>query len=100
MSLTSQISSTSIAVVSNHQISSNLSGEAVVLNLNSGVYFGLNEVGASIWNLLQQPISIGEMRDAIVEEYEVEIAQCEQDLLSLLEDLLATGLIRFLSEVE
>ena len=90
---TSQISSASIVVVSNHQISSNLSGEAVILNLNSGVYFGLNEVGASIWHLLQQPISIGEIRDAIVEEYEVKIAQCEQDLLSLLEDLLASGLI-------
>ena len=93
MSLTSQISSASIVVVSNHQISSNLSGEAVILNLNSGIYFGLNEVGATIWNLLQKPISIGEIRDAIVEEYEVEMAQCEQDLLSLLEDLLAAKLI-------
>lgn len=93
MILTSQIFSVSIVVVSNDQISSNLSGEAVILNLNSGVYFGLNEVGASIWNLLQKPISVGEIRDAMVEEYEVEIAQCEQDLLSLLENLLAAGLI-------
>ncbi len=51
--------------------------------LLSGVYYGLNAVGASIWNLLQQPRTVSEIRDAILGEYEAEPQQCERDLLTL-----------------
>jgi hypothetical protein len=88
-----RVSPASIVVVTSEQVSCDLDGEAAILNLNDGVYYGLDEVGATIWNLIQQPRAVGEIRDCILEEYEVDPAQCEQDLLKLLSELAALGLV-------
>ena len=43
-----------IVKAAKEQVSCDLAGEAVILNLKSGQYFGLNEVGTRIWNLIQE----------------------------------------------
>jgi len=53
-------------------VSCDLVEEAALLNLKDGVYYGLNPVGARIWNLLQKPITAGEILEVIIEEYDVE----------------------------
>jgi hypothetical protein len=83
----------SVVVASKDQVSCDLGGEAAILNLKNGVYYGLDPVGARAWNLLQEPRSVQEVRDMLLEEFEVEPAQCESDLLALLERMLAEGLI-------
>ncbi|BAZ11054.1 hypothetical protein NIES4071_28790 [Calothrix sp. NIES-4071] len=83
----------SVIVASSEQISSDLGEEAVILNLKSGVYHGLNEVGASIWKLIQEPLTIKEIEHKLLEEYNVEPEQCQSDLIALLSDLLAAELI-------
>lgn len=88
----------SIVVAAKEQVSSDLAGEAVILDFKSGVYYGLNEVGARIWNLIQEPKTINEIRDAILEEYEVEPSQCDLDLKALLQQLKAEGLIEVRNE--
>ena len=85
-------------VVIKDQVSCDLSGEAAILNLKSGVYFGLNTVGASIWKLIQEPRSVKEIQDAILEEYEVDPNQCAHDVLELLQELSTNGLIEILDE--
>jgi hypothetical protein len=85
--------SQSIVVATENQVSTNLEDEAVILHLKDGVYFGLNQVGARIWNLLQVPRRVSEIRDVILEKYDVEPQQCEQDLLKLLKELHSKGLI-------
>jgi hypothetical protein len=75
------------------QVSSDLGGEAVILGLTSGVYYGLDTVGTFVWNLLQEPRTIASLRDAILEEYDVEPDRCEQDLLALLERLRDENLV-------
>jgi hypothetical protein len=85
-------------VVAKEQISSDLDGEAVILNLKSGVYYGLNPVGASIWSLIQQPKTISEIQDALLAQYEVEPEQCDRDLFSMLHQLEAEGLIEVSDE--
>ncbi len=92
------VSRDSSVVATSEQASSELEGEAVILNLKSGLYYGLNPVGASIWNLLQQPRTVSEIRDAILAEYSVEPQQCERDLLELLQQLEALGLIEVKNE--
>jgi len=92
------ISTQSTVVAARDQVSSNLDGEAAILNLKNGVYYGLDPVGARIWSLIQEPTTVAELRDAIVEEYEVEPDRCERDLLALLRDLAAEGLIEVRDE--
>ena len=82
-------------VASEAQISSPVSSEAVILNLTSGVYFSLNRLGSRIWELIQEPRSVGEIRDRILEEFDVDSDRCERDILSLLEKLEAKGLVEF-----
>jgi hypothetical protein len=69
------------------QTSVDLEDEAAILHLKSGVYFGLNEVGAFIWRLLQQPRTVGEVRAAILAAYEVSPEQASHDLHALLAEL-------------
>lgn len=76
-----------------HQISSNLAGETVILNLDSSVYYGLDAVGTRIWSLLQARHTVGEIRDALVAEYQVEPERAQADLIALLERLREAGLV-------
>jgi hypothetical protein len=69
-----------------------LQGEAVLLNLKSGVYLGLDRVGTRIWNLLQQHPLLQDVRDAILQEYDVSAEQCERDLLRLVGKMKEQGL--------
>jgi Coenzyme PQQ synthesis protein D (PqqD) len=92
------ISKNAKVVMAQDQVSCDLSGEAAILNLKSGVYFGLNTVGASIWKLIQEPRTINEIRDALVEEYEVEPKRCERDILELLQELSSHELIKIIDE--
>jgi hypothetical protein len=88
-----KISSNSLVVAADSQVSCELSAETVVLHFNKGAYFGLNELGTVIWQKLQQPRTAGQIRDAIVEQYDVDKVQCEQDVLQLLNQLHDEGLI-------
>ncbi len=87
------VSRHSTVVVAKDQVSSDLGGEVAILDLTAGVYYGLEAVGARIWNLLQEPRTVSEIRDALLEEYDVEPERCEQDLLVLLQRLATEGLI-------
>jgi hypothetical protein len=72
--------------------------EVVILNLRDGVYYGLEDVGTRIWQLLQQPVSVLTIREAIVAEFEVESARCERDIRLLLTDLVARRLVEIRGE--
>ncbi|HEY9632632.1 MAG TPA: PqqD family peptide modification chaperone [Coleofasciculaceae cyanobacterium] len=92
------VSNHSIVEAVKDQVSADLAGEAAILNLKSGVYYGLNEVGARIWQLMQEPRTVTTIRDTLLEEYEVEPDSCERDLLALLRDLAIAGLIEVRDE--
>ena len=80
-------------VATREQVHCDLAGEAAILSLKNGVYYGLDPVGTRIWNLIQYPRKVCEVRDAIVQEYEVEAERCERDLIELLNKLASEGLI-------
>jgi len=83
----------SIVVATKDQVSADLTGEAAILNLTSGIYYGLNEVGASIWRIIQGPKTVREIKETILGEYDVEPIRCEADVIALLGELLSRGLI-------
>ena len=80
------------------QVSSNLNGEAAILNLKTGVYFGLDPVGAAIWNLMAQPTTVESIRSAMLARYEVDATRCESDLFEQLSKLREHGLIEVSDE--
>jgi hypothetical protein len=88
-----QISRTTVIVASERAISSDLAGEAAIIDFQSGSYYGLDEVGATIWKLIAEPRTVREICDAVVAEYEVDPEVCERDVLALLGKLAASGLI-------
>ena len=87
------ISANSTVVAAKDQVSCDLADEAVILDLKAGIYYGLNSVGARIWNLIQEPKTVDQIRDALVAEYEIDAPSCERDLLALLGDLAARELV-------
>lgn len=91
--MSTPISDRSVVVVAKDQVSCDLAGEAAILNIKSGVYYGLDPVGARIWNLMQEPRPVAEIQNAITSEYDVEPERAARDLVGLLEKLLAEGLI-------
>lgn len=80
-------------LTSKNQISCDLAGEAAILNVKAGMYYGLDAVGARAWSLIQKPLAVTEIKETLLNEYEVEPERCEQDLLALLNDLAEKGLI-------
>ena len=80
-------------VVCREQVSSNLGGEAAILNLKNGVYYGLDSVGARVWALIQQPRTVAELRDIFAAEFDVASPRLEADLLELLSDLAGKELV-------
>ena len=87
------VSVDSTIMATKEQVSADLAGESVILNLKSGVYYGLDPVGATVWGLIQEPKSLSEVRDAVLQEYEVEPERCERDLLALFQELAEEGLV-------
>lgn len=70
-----------------------LDDEAVVLNLKSGVYFGLDPVGTRVWQLVAEHRSLERVLGVLVEEYDVDRATLERDLLELGRRMQAKGLV-------
>jgi len=70
-----------------------LQGEAVLLNLKTGVYLGLNSVGTRIWQLLQQDGSLDKTVEVLLDEYEVSREQLTRDVLDLVAQMGQQGLV-------
>lgn len=87
------IDESSVVVAADHQTSTEVDGESVILDLEEGVYYGLNPVGARIWKEIQEPTAVEEITAAILAEYDVNAEQCREDVISLLQNLKENDLI-------
>jgi len=70
-----------------------LGGEMVLLNLKTGVYYGLNETGAQMWSLLVELHDPAQVVSALAGEYAAERAHLERDLKELVTALREKGLL-------
>ena len=71
-----------------------LGGEAVVLNLKSGKYYGLDEVGTRMWALLAEHGQVEPAYQVLLDEYDVTGDRLQQDLLHFVDELIASGLMQ------
>ena len=76
------------------QISVDLKGDIAILNLKTKTYFGLAEVGAFIWQKLENPTDLPSLTQAVEDEFEVESEPCSADVTVFLEKLASLGLLR------
>ena len=76
------------------QLSCELDGETVLLSIQHGQYYYLNQVGSHIWTLLSTPHSAAALCAVLKEAYEVEPALCEQEVVGFLEALLTDDLLQ------
>ncbi|RWM27453.1 PqqD family protein [Mesorhizobium sp.] len=65
-----------------------------LLHLKSNIYYSLNGVGAYIWELVQEPRSILDIRNAMLARYDVDAERCKADVEGLLKGLIEAGLAR------
>ncbi|TPL04814.1 PqqD family protein [Mesorhizobium sp. B2-4-14] len=69
-----------------------------LLDLKSNIYYSLNGVGAFIWELIQDPRSIADIRGAVLARYNVDAERCNADVDALLKGLAENGLARLQDE--
>jgi hypothetical protein len=74
-------------------ISQEVSGETVLLDLESENYFGLDEVGTRIWQLIKETNDLNSIYNTLLGEYEVSGERLQQDLTVLLSEIEGLGLI-------
>ena len=89
----SPLTASSEVVASKNQVATQLGAEVVILGVDAGRYFGLNEVGARVWDLVQTPIRVSALCDALLSEFEVDRQELEKDVLELLTDMQDKGLV-------
>ena len=75
-------------------LSQTIDREAVLLDLKNELYYGLNEVGARIWQLLQKDNSLEQIKEVLLEEYDVDETLLQKDLDTLVSALKQADLIR------
>ncbi|MDI6724003.1 MAG: PqqD family protein [Methanobacterium sp.] len=93
-----ELSGSSMISVTKEAVHCDVEDEVVILSMKDGVYYGLNPVGAFIWNQIQKPKRVDEICDLIMGEFDVGREECEADLMDLLSELLDKGLIEVSDE--
>jgi len=82
----------SVVAASDDAVFRELDGESVLLNLETGMYFGLDAVGTRVWQLAGDGGSLRGIRERLVEEYDADPSMIERDLLALADTLVIKGL--------
>lgn len=76
-----------------HVMARQVGDETVILDLNTGTYFGLDPVGARIWQWLTEGLSLAEVCSSVVDEFDVTPNVVQEDVQRLVKELLSRGLV-------
>lgn len=79
--------------IAEHVVAKKLGDELVLMDLASGTYFGLDEVGAHLWDGLGKGMTVGEIGNQLLSIYEIDKVTLARDLEDLVEDLCKRELI-------
>ena len=87
------LSTASIVQWSEDQIAATVDREIVILSVERGSYFGLDDIGSEIWQRLEKAVRVDALCDSLAERYDADRETIESDVLALLEKLAGEGLI-------
>jgi len=80
----------------NEILASDMDGEIVMMQIETGKYYNLGRIGGIIWNMLAEPIEVEEVIEKLVDQYSVSKEQCELDTLPFLQQMQQQGLIQII----
>ena len=80
----------------NEVFASQIDDEVVMMNIQSGKYYGMDSIGSRIWELINAKIPVQKAIDQLLEEYDVSEEQCQDDVLEFLDVLNENRLVKAL----
>jgi hypothetical protein len=92
-----KISNESTIMQCEGNIVSDMDGEKVMLSIKNGKYYNLGKIGGDIWGLMREPIKLNQLITILISEYQVEKDDCEQQILSFIEQLYNEELIQIIN---
>ncbi len=92
------ITVSSTIVRSSQFITTPMDNELAMMSLESNAYFGLDEIGAVIWEALEQPKTVGALCDELLARYDIDRAQCQADVIDFLTDLHEAKIVELVEE--
>lgn len=87
-----------LIVRSDDFITSAVDGDLVMMSLEKGIYYGLDAIGSQIWEHIAEPISVNALCQKLTDQYEVDSAQCQEDVLAFLNELLNENIIHVVNQ--
>ena len=92
-----QIASETVIHRSDALLSNNLGDDIVMMDIEQGSYYGLENVAARIWELTEEPVSFGSLCERLTGEYDISPEQCRQEVNTFLDDLLKRNIVEIVS---
>ena len=74
-------------------IDGSLGDNQIMMHIGKGKYFGLNPVGKRIWELIENPETLGEITELLLSEYDISAEQCKQEVHEFMEKAVKYGII-------
>jgi len=74
-------------------VSANVNDDLVILSISRGKYYGTQVVGKRVWALLEQPMTVGDISEQLLGQFEVDRQTCEREVRAFVDQLLAEGLV-------
>ena len=68
-------------------IASEIDGQIVMMSMENDAYFGMENVASRIWKLIENPVSVNELCQKLIEEYDVSELQCQADVIQFLQEM-------------
>jgi hypothetical protein len=90
----------SVVVQITELVVAELDGETVMMSVENGKYYGLDEIGSYIWPLIKEPRSVKDVCELLLEEFDVDRQQCERDVLAFFNHLAEEKVIRVVDHAD
>ena len=87
-----------VIIASTNAVSCDLAGESVILDMKTGKYFALDDIGTRVWQILRTPCTLKAICEDLMRDYDVSLERSEADVSALLHRLIDLGLAAYADE--
>lgn len=78
---------------SKDQVSTDLDNETVLMSIEQGNYYGMDQILSRIWAIIENPVKTSDLIEKLLEEYDISREDCEKDVLKVLNELAKENLL-------